>query len=134
MNSRFQLNHLKSNKLLSFFYNKYGFPVDIGNRKPNNIPKTAIKASGLSNPELPELPQIKCYLNMPESRAEMIRCPIICAVRGYHQQDAIRLLNRRQKRPRRRPGRRPVYYSPELLTALKSTAGRVSERREKPDD
>ena len=42
-----------------------------------------------------------------------------CAVCGYHHKHAIRLLNRRQKRPRRRPGRRPVYYSPELLTALK---------------
>ena len=42
-----------------------------------------------------------------------------CAVCGYHHKHAIRLLNRRQKRPRRRPGRKPVYYSPELLTALK---------------
>ena len=42
-----------------------------------------------------------------------------CAVCGYHHKHAIRLLNRRQKRPRRRPGRKPVYHSPELLTALK---------------
>jgi len=42
-----------------------------------------------------------------------------CAVCGYHHKHAIRLLNRRQKRPRRCPGRRPVYHSLELLTALK---------------
>jgi len=42
-----------------------------------------------------------------------------CAVCGYHRKHAIRLLNRRRKRPRGRPGRRPVYHSPELLTALK---------------
>ena len=42
-----------------------------------------------------------------------------CAVCGYHRKHAIRLLNRRRKRPRGRPGRRPVYHSPELLMALK---------------
>jgi hypothetical protein len=42
-----------------------------------------------------------------------------CAVCGYHRKHAIRLLNRRRKRPRGLPGRRPVYHSPELLTALK---------------
>jgi len=42
-----------------------------------------------------------------------------CAVCGYHRKHAIRLLNRRRKRPRGRPGRRPVYHSPELLTVLK---------------
>ena len=42
-----------------------------------------------------------------------------CAVCGYHRKHAIRLLNRRRKRPRGRPGRRPVYHSPEFLTALK---------------
>lgn len=42
-----------------------------------------------------------------------------CAVCGYHHKHAIRLLNRRQKRPRRRPGRKPVYHSAELVTALK---------------
>jgi len=42
-----------------------------------------------------------------------------CAVCSYHRKHAIRLLNRRRKRPRGRPGRRPVYHSPELLTALK---------------
>ncbi len=42
-----------------------------------------------------------------------------CAVCGYHCKHAIRLLNRRRKKPRGRPGRRPVYHSPELLRALK---------------
>ena len=42
-----------------------------------------------------------------------------CAVCGYHCKHAIRLLNRRRKRPRGRPGRKPVYHSTELLRALK---------------
>lgn len=43
-----------------------------------------------------------------------------CAVCGYHRKYAIRLLNRRGKpRARRRPGRKPIYPSPELLSALK---------------
>ncbi len=42
-----------------------------------------------------------------------------CAVCSYHRKHAIRLLNRHRNRPKRRPGRKPVYHSPELLTALK---------------
>ena len=42
-----------------------------------------------------------------------------CAVCKYHRKHAIRLLNRRRKRPRGRHGRRPVYNSPELLRAIK---------------
>ena len=42
-----------------------------------------------------------------------------CAVCSYHRKHAIRLLNRRRKRPRGCPGRRPVYHSPERLTVLK---------------
>jgi hypothetical protein len=43
-----------------------------------------------------------------------------CAVCGYHCKYAIRLLNRYDKpRKKRRPGRKPIYASPELLTALK---------------
>ena len=43
-----------------------------------------------------------------------------CAVCGYHRKYAIRLLNQSSKaRPRRRPGRKPIYAAPELLTALK---------------
>jgi len=43
-----------------------------------------------------------------------------CAVCGYHRKYAIRLLNQRGKaRKKRRPGRKPIYASPELLTALK---------------
>jgi hypothetical protein len=43
-----------------------------------------------------------------------------CAVCGYHRKYAIRLLNQRGKaKQRRRPGRKPIYAAPELLTALK---------------
>ncbi len=43
-----------------------------------------------------------------------------CAVCGYHRKYAIRLLNQRGKPHRkRRAGRKPVYASAELLTALK---------------
>ena len=43
-----------------------------------------------------------------------------CAVCDYHRKYAIRLLNQHRKpRRKRRPGRKPVYASAELLTALK---------------
>jgi hypothetical protein len=43
-----------------------------------------------------------------------------CAVCGYHRKYAIRLLNQRGKARRPgRPGRKPRYAAPELLTALK---------------
>ena len=43
-----------------------------------------------------------------------------CAVCGYHRKYAIRLLNQRGKpKKKRRCGRKPVYASSELLTALK---------------
>ena len=43
-----------------------------------------------------------------------------CAVCGYHRKYAIRLLNQGGKAGRRRrPGRKPRYAGPELLTALK---------------
>jgi len=43
-----------------------------------------------------------------------------CAVCGYHRKYAIRVLNRRGKPSiKQRPGRKPIYASPELLTALK---------------
>ena len=43
-----------------------------------------------------------------------------CAVCSYHRKYAIRILNQRGKRHKQqRPGRKPVYYSPELLIALK---------------
>ena len=43
-----------------------------------------------------------------------------CAVCGYHRKYAIRLLNQYGKtRTKRRPGRKPVYASAELLMALK---------------
>ena len=43
-----------------------------------------------------------------------------CAVCDYHRKYAIRLLNKRGKpKTKRRPGRKPIYASPELMTALK---------------
>jgi hypothetical protein len=42
-----------------------------------------------------------------------------CAVCGYHRKHALRLLNQREKKPGKRPGRKPRYNAPELITALK---------------
>lgn len=42
-----------------------------------------------------------------------------CKVCGYNRKYAIRLLNRKRRKLKRRPGRRPVYRSVELLRALK---------------
>ena len=42
-----------------------------------------------------------------------------CAICDYHRKHAIRLLNQRKREPRKRPGRKPVYHSTELLRALK---------------
>ena len=42
-----------------------------------------------------------------------------CAVCNYNRKYATRLLNRQRKRSKKRPGRKPVYRSTELLRALK---------------
>jgi hypothetical protein len=42
-----------------------------------------------------------------------------CKVCGYNRKYAIRLLNRKKKRLKGRPGRKPFYGFPELLKALK---------------
>lgn len=42
-----------------------------------------------------------------------------CEVCGYNRKYAIRLLNRKRKRIKSRPGRKPVYDLPELLKALR---------------
>ncbi len=42
-----------------------------------------------------------------------------CEVCEYHRKHAIRLLNQRKRGPTKRPGRKPLYRSRELLTALK---------------
>ena len=41
------------------------------------------------------------------------------AVCKYHRKYAIRLLNQRKRGPTKRPGRKPVYHSAELVKALK---------------
>lgn len=48
-----------------------------------------------------------------------------CIVCGYNRKYAIRLLNQRAKTTnKRRAGPKPVYASPELLTALKCSCSR----------
>jgi len=42
-----------------------------------------------------------------------------CSVCEYHRKHALRLLNQREKKPKKSPGRKPLYDAPELLTALK---------------
>ena len=42
-----------------------------------------------------------------------------CAVCTYHRKHAIRLLNQQKRGPTKRPGRKPIYRSPEFLQALK---------------
>lgn len=42
-----------------------------------------------------------------------------CQVCGYNRKYAIRLLNRVERKPKRRPGKKPIYGSRELLRALK---------------
>ena len=42
-----------------------------------------------------------------------------CSVCGYNRKYAIRLLNQQKRRPTKRPGRKPIYHSTELLIALK---------------
>ena len=42
-----------------------------------------------------------------------------CAVCDYNRKYAIQLLNRQRKRSKKRPGRKPVYHSPELVRTLK---------------
>jgi len=42
-----------------------------------------------------------------------------CAVCGYHRKHALRLLHQREKKPKKRPGRKPRYDAPELMSALK---------------
>ena len=42
-----------------------------------------------------------------------------CQVCGYNRKYAIRLLNQHERQPKRRPGKKPIYGSRELLKALK---------------
>jgi len=54
-----------------------------------------------------------------DKKAKAIILDEFCHVCGYNRKYAIRLLNRRRKRARKRPGRKPVYGSEELVLALK---------------
>ena len=58
------------------------------------------------------------YLQAPrEEKGVILR--EFCKVCDYHRKHAIRLLNQRKMEPRRRPGRKAVYHSMELLRVLK---------------
>lgn len=66
------------------------------------------------------LKAIRLRYRRGNKRAKAVILDEFCAVCGYHRKYAIRLLNQ-SSRPRRqrRPGRKPIYPTPELLTALK---------------
>ncbi len=69
----------------------------------------------------------QAYLNAIRTRYRRARKKIkvtildeFCAVCGYHRKYAIQLLNQHGKTSKkRRPGRKPVYASAELLTSKK---------------
>ena len=54
-----------------------------------------------------------------DRRSKTIILGEFCKVCGYNRKYAIRLLNRKRRKPRGRPGRRSVYGFPELLRVLK---------------
>jgi len=66
------------------------------------------------------LKAIRSRYRRARKKAKITILDEFCSVCGYHRKYAIRLLNKRTKpRKRRRPGRKPVYASAELLLALK---------------
>ena len=66
------------------------------------------------------LQAIRSRYRRANKRTKAIILDEFCAVCGYNRKYAIRLLNRRTKpRAPRRPGRKSIYASHELVTALK---------------
>ena len=59
------------------------------------------------------------YRQANRKKAKAIILDEFCHVCGYNRKYAIRMLNRQRKKLKRRPGRKPVYCSAELLSALK---------------
>jgi hypothetical protein len=66
------------------------------------------------------LKAVKDRYRQADKKSKAIILDEFCHVCGYNRKYAIRLLNRKRKRARRRPGRKPVYRSEELVRALKS--------------
>ena len=66
------------------------------------------------------LKAVKDRYRQADEKSKAIILDEFCHVCGYNRKYAIRLLNRKRKRARRRPGRKPVYRSEELVRALKS--------------
>ncbi|MFH1893483.1 MAG: transposase family protein [Candidatus Zixiibacteriota bacterium] len=68
----------------------------------------------------------RAYLEAVEKRygeasktAKAVILDEFCQVCSYNRKYAIRLLNERERQPKRRPGKKPIYGSRELLKALK---------------
>ena len=62
---------------------------------------------------------VKDRYRQADKKAKSIILDEFCQVCGYNRKYAIRLLNQKKKRIKRRPGRKPVYRSEELVQALK---------------
>ena len=66
------------------------------------------------------LKAIRSRYRRARKKAKVTILDEFCSVCGYHRKYAIRLLNKPSKpHKRRRPGRKPIYASAELLLALK---------------
>ncbi len=65
------------------------------------------------------LKAVKDRYRQADRKSKTLILDEFCHVCGYNRKYAIRLLNRKRKRARKRPGRKPVYRSEELVQALK---------------
>lgn len=65
------------------------------------------------------LKAVKERYHQAAKKSKAIILDEFCQVCGYNRKYAIRLLNRKRKRAKQRPGRKPVYQSEELVLALK---------------
>ena len=65
------------------------------------------------------LKAIKNRYQQADKKSKTIILNEFCQICRYNRKYAIRLLNQRRKRIRRRPGRKPVYRSVELVESLK---------------
>jgi len=65
------------------------------------------------------LKAVKDRYRQGDKKSKTLILDEFCHVCGYNRKYAIRLLNRKRKRVRKRPGRKPVYRSDELVLALK---------------
>lgn len=65
------------------------------------------------------LKAVKDRYRQADKKAKSIILDEFCQVCGYNRKYAIRLLNQKKKRIKKRPGRKTVYRSEELVRALK---------------